>query len=398
MSCAIKINPRIQNLDGSCTIMLADRVRQLRREGRDIIGLTVGEPDFDTPFNIRAAAIEAIHNGMTHYTDVMGTKRLREAICHRLAEDYNLAYESDDILVSAGAKHSLANCLYAMLEPGDEVIIPAPYWVSYPGMVELYGGKPVTIETSIHQHFKITPEQLEQAITERTVAFILNSPSNPSGMIYSHDELCALANVLLQHPHVAIISDDIYSKLIWEDQSFANLAMVEPALKDRTVVISGASKGYAMTGWRLGYAAGPRPLIKTMAKIQSQSTSCICSIAQAAGTEAFEGEQATVTDMIKSFKERHDMVLAELQSIEGVHVEPAQGAFYLFPDISALLKRMEIDDDITFTNFLLEVANVAVVPGSAFGSPNHFRISVAASMDQLNEALKRIKDAIGEAA
>jgi aspartate aminotransferase len=391
----IPLSLRVQTIKPSITLTLAAKTRELMARGENIIDLTIGEPDFPTPTHVKEAGIKAINDNFTKYTAVDGIPSLKQAIAAKFKRDNNLSYELNQILVSVGAKHSLYNVFQAYLNKGDEVIIPAPYWVSYPEMVAIAEGKPVVIETSLKQSCKITPQQLKTAITPATKAIIINSPSNPSGKVYSAQELKALAEVLLQHPQILIVSDDIYEHIIWEHLPFANIVNVCPALYDRTVVVNGLSKAYAMTGWRIGYAAGPANVINAMKTIQSQSTSNPTSIAQVAAVAALQGDQDCVTEMVTEFKRRHDFLYHALCSIPEFNALPAEGAFYSFPDASAAMAKLGCKDDVALAEILLQKAKVSTVPGSVFGTPNHIRISYAASMEMLKEAVKRMKDLLG---
>ena len=387
----IKLSQRVQSIKPSPTLAITARAAALRAEGKDVIGLGAGEPDFDTPEHIKQAAITAINNGETKYTAVDGTVALKQAVIDKLARDNDLKYQLNEILVSVGGKQSFFNLSQALLDQGDEVIIPAPYWVSYPDMVLLAEGVPVIIEARQDQHFKITPEQLEAAITPKTRLFVINSPSNPSGKAYSEPELKALGDVLRRHPHVLIATDDIYEHILWADICFHNIVTACPDLHDRTIVLNGVSKAYSMTGWRIGYAAGPAPLIGAMKKIQSQSTSNPASISQAAAVEALNGDQQCVQDMLAEFKKRHDMVVEKLNAIPGVDSLHSDGTFYVFPDISGAIGNMDgVNDDLEFAEALLADKGVAVVPGTAFGLKNHVRLSIATNEENLNNALDRI--------
>lgn len=391
----IELAARVQRIKPSPTLAVSARADELIAAGKNIINLSVGEPDFDTPEHIKQAAIDAIHHGHTKYTAVDGTKSLKKAIINKFARDNQLKYEPNQILVSAGAKHSFYNLFAALLNEGDEVIIPAPYWVSYPDMVKLCDATPVIITTGIEQHFKITPAQLEAAITPKTRILVLNSPSNPTGIAYTAGELKALGDVLLRHPHVLIASDDIYEHTLWSKDIFTNIVMVCPELYDRCVVINGASKAYAMTGWRIGYAAGPNHIIAAMKKIQSQSTSNPTSISQYATEAALNGDQTCITHMIKAYKERHDFVVNALKHIPGVKCEPADGTFYSFPNMEGVIqKSTTISNDLELAEYLLNEAGIALIPGSAFGAPGYLRISYATSMEKLQEAMKRMAAAL----
>ena len=386
----IKLSQRVQRVKPSPTLAVDAQAKALKAAGEDIINLGAGEPDFDTPEHIKAAAVQAIADGQTKYPPVDGTVGLKQAVIDKFQRDNGLEYTADQVLVSAGGKQSFYNLAQAMLDEGDEVIIPAPYWVSYPDMVLLADGKPVIVSAGIEQNFKLQPEQLEAAITDKTRLLVLNSPSNPTGVSYRRAELEALADVLLRHPHVLIATDDMYEHILWTDEPFCNIVTVCPALYDRTIVLNGVSKAYSMTGWRIGYAAGPVSLIKAMKKVQSQSTSGACSIAQAAAQAALEGEQQCVADMVHAFKERHDWLLDALNALPGVICLPSDGTFYAFPDMREAMKTLGCNDDIEFTARLLNDAKVALVPGSAFGAPGHMRLSYATSMEMLESAISRM--------
>ncbi len=391
----IKLSQRVQSIKPSPTLAITARAAALRAEGKDVIGLGAGEPDFDTPQHIKQAAITAIDNGDTKYTAVDGTAALKQAVIDKLSRDNGLNYKLNEILVSVGGKQSFFNLSQALLDKDDEVIIPAPYWVSYPDMVLLAEGVPVIIEAGQDQHFKITPAQLEAAITPNTRLFVINSPSNPSGKAYSEPELKALGDVLRRYPNVLIATDDMYEHILWSDIGFHNIVTACPDLYDRTIVLNGVSKAYSMTGWRIGYAAGPAPLIGAMKKIQSQSTSNPASISQAAAVEALNGSQQCVQDMLVEFKKRHDMVVEKLNAIEGVDSLHSDGTFYVFPDISGAIANMDgINDDLEFAEALLVDKGVAIVPGQAFGLKNHMRLSIATSEENLNNALQRIAEFI----
>ena len=386
---------RIQRVKPSPTLAVTARVAELRAAGKNIIGLGAGEPDFDTPDHIKAAAIQAIKDGFTRYTAVDGTPSLKNAIIAKFKRDNGLDYAADQILVSCGGKQSFYNLCQAMLNTGDEVIIPAPYWVSYPDMVLLADGEPVIVPTGVDNRFKISPAQLAAAITPKTRLFVLNSPSNPTGVAYTHAELEALGMVLQQHPQVLIATDDMYEHIIWSKEPFCNILNACPELYDRTIVLNGVSKVYAMTGWRIGYAGGPARLIKAMKKVQSQSTSNPASISQAAAQAALDGDQSCIQPMIKAFRERHDYVVDALNTIPGVVCLPADGTFYCFPHMQTVIDRLDqVSDDIELAEYLLDKAGVAVVPGSAFGAPGYARISFATGMDILKDALARLTDVL----
>lgn len=392
---SITLSNRVKAVKPSPTLAITARAAAMRAAGKDIIGLGAGEPDFDTPDHIKAAAIKAINSGFTKYTAVDGTAGLKKAVIAKFKRDNGLDYQANQILVSCGGKQSFFNLAQALLNPGDEVIIPAPYWVSYPDMVLLAGGVPVIIEAGQAQNFKITPAQLRAAITPKTRLLVINSPSNPTGAAYSLEELKALGDVLLDFPEVLIATDDMYELILWNKGEFVNILNAHPGFYDRTIVLNGVSKAYSMTGWRIGYAAGPAPLIEAMCIIQSQSTSNPTSISQMAAEEALNGDQSCIDTMMVEFKKRHDYVVAELNSIAGIECLPTDGTFYVFPNVEKLLSRLDgINDDLEFAEFLIEKAGVALVPGSAFGCPGHIRISIATSMANLENALLRIKQAV----
>ncbi|WP_179379407.1 pyridoxal phosphate-dependent aminotransferase [Jannaschia marina] len=380
----------------SPTIAVTNKARELKAAGRDVIGLGAGEPDFDTPQNIKDAGARAIVEGKTKYTAVDGIPELKEAICRKFKRDNGLDYRPAQVTVSGGGKQVLYNALVATLNPGDEVIIPAPYWVSYPDMVLLAGGEPVTVAAGIETNFKITAEALEAAITPKTKWLIFNSPSNPTGAAYSADELKALTDVLLRHPQVWILTDDMYEHLVFDNFVFATPAQVEPALYGRTLTMNGVSKAYSMTGWRIGYAAGPEELIAAMRKVQSQSTSNPCSISQYAAVEALDGTQEFIRPNQALFKGRRDLVVGGLNACPGITCPKPEGAFYVYPSIAGCIGKtssggVEITDDETFATALLEEEGVAVVFGAAFGLSPHFRVSYATSEEALTEACTRIK-------
>ncbi len=390
-----QLSNRVQRVKPSATLAISATANQLRREGVDIISLSVGEPDFDTPDHVKAAAIAAIQAGKTKYTAVDGTPELKQAIVDKFKRDNALDYELDQVLASTGGKQCIYNLCQALLNPGDEVIIPAPYWVSYPDMVLLAEAEPVIVSAGQSQHFKLLPEQLERAITPRTRMLFLNSPSNPTGVCYSTAELQALGEVLRRHPQIIIATDDMYEHIRFGESSFSNIVMACPDLYDRTVVLNGVSKAYAMTGWRIGFCGGPKTLISAMKKVQSQSTSNPCSIAQAAAAEALNGDQSCIDVMLQAFEQRHAYVRQRLDAMDGLSCLPADGAFYSFPDASEAIARLEgVDDDLALADYLLNRARVAVVPGSAFGLQGHFRVSYATSMAQLETALDRLEEAL----
>jgi len=390
---SITLSNRVKAVKPSPTLAITARAAAMRAAGKDIIGLGAGEPDFDTPAAIKTAAINAINSGFTKYTAVDGTAGLKKAVIAKFKRDNGLDYQANQILVSCGGKQSFYNLSQALLNPGDEVIIPAPYWVSYPDMVLLADGVPVIIEAGQAQNFKITPAQLRAAITDKTRLLVINSPSNPTGAAYSLAELTALGDVLRDYPDVLIATDDMYEHILWNKGEFVNILNAHPDFYDRTIVLNGVSKAYAMTGWRIGYAAGPAPLIEAMCIIQSQSTSNPTSISQVAAEEALNGDQSCIDTMLTEFKKRHDFVVAELNTIDGVECLPTDGTFYVFPNVEKLLSKLGIADDLAYSEYLIEKAGVALVPGSAFGCPGHIRISIATSMSHLENALLRIKQA-----
>jgi aspartate aminotransferase len=367
---------------------------ELQAAGRDLISLGAGEPDFDTPKHIRDAAIAAINSGQTRYTPTDGTAELREAIQAKFSRENRLDFDISQIVVTCGAKQALFNLCIALLNPEDEAIIPAPYWVSYPDMVRLAGATPVILDAGIEQDFKITPPQLAAAITDRTRLLILNNPSNPTGACYSKAEIAALGAVIEQHTDIVVLSDDIYEHIHWGPESFTSFATACPSLIDRTVTTNGVSKAYAMTGWRIGYAAGPAELINAMKTVQSQSTTNACSVSQAAAVEALNGDQSCVRDMNAAYRERHDYFVRALNEIDGFECRHGEGTFYAFPRIQALLDARGMDGDVEFVQFLLNEADVACVPGSAFGAPGYVRFSFACSMEMLEESVRRIKRAL----
>ena len=386
---------RVRRVKPSPTVALNGRVVRLKAEGRDIIGLGVGEPDFDTPAYIADAGVAAIRAGFTRYTAVEGTAELKDAIALKFQRDNGLEYARSQILASAGAKQTIYNLIMAVIEPGDEVVIPAPYWVSYPDMVLLADGVPVTPFGGPDQGYKITPAQLESAITPRTRLFVLNSPCNPTGAAYTRDELVALGEVLVRHPRVLVCTDDIYEHIYWGAEPFCNLVSAVPALYGRTVVVNGVSKSYAMTGWRIGYCGGPREVIEAMATIQSQSTTNPSSISQAAATAALRGDQACVAEMNGHFKARHDFFNDGLNKLPGFSVRPGAGTFYAWCDVSGAIGRLGLAGDDAFAEHLLEKAGVAGVPGSGFGGPGHIRFSFATSRELLGQALERVARVLG---
>lgn len=391
---ALILAERVNKIKPSPTLAVSAKAAELQAAGQDVIGLGVGEPDFDTPQHIKEAGIQAIRDGYTKYTAVDGIAPLKQAIINKLARDNALHYQPKQILVSCGAKHSLFNLFLALLDKGDEVIIPAPYWVSYLDIALLCDAIPVVVEADIHQHYKITPDQLEAAITPKTKLLVLNSPSNPSGMAYTRAELVAIAAVLIKHPQVWIVSDDIYEPILWTEEGFSNILNACPELSERSIVVNGVSKAYAMTGWRIGYAAGPLALIAAMAKIQSQNTTNPAAMAQVAAQVALDGDQQCVRDMCNEFQRRHTLVFKRLKSMAGIECLPSDGTFYSFPRVQQAMDKLGIATDTDFAEHLLTQAKVAVVPGSAFGSPGHIRLSFAASEATLIKALDRIAEVL----
>jgi aspartate aminotransferase len=381
---------RVQRVKPSPTLAVTARAARLKAQGRDVIGLGAGEPDFDTPEHIALAGAEAIHSGFTRYTNVDGIDELKDAIIAKFARDNALTYERSQILVSSGAKQTIYNLCMALLDPGDEAVIPAPYWVSYPDMVLLADGLPVMPFAGMAQAYKISARQLEAAITPKTRLFLLNSPCNPTGAAYTRAELKALGEVLLEHPRIIIGTDDMYEKIYWGEEPFCSLVTAVPELYPRTVTINGVSKAYAMTGWRIGYCGGPKELIGAMSTIQGQSTSNACSISQKAATTALTGDQACVAKMTAAFKARRDFVVRALNGIPGISCLPGAGTFYAFADVSRAMATLGCRDDGEFTELLLNEGGVAVVPGSGFGAPGHVRLSFACSMQTLEMALGRI--------
>jgi len=386
------LSDRVQNVKPSATLAVTAKATELKSQGIKIVPMGSGEPDFDTPLNIQQAGIQAINDGLTRYTPVDGTTDLKNAIIEKFKRDNNLNYSLTEVMVSSGGKQVFYNLCQSVINPGDEVIIPSPFWVSYPDMVLLADGVPVIVETGIEENFRISPEQLENAITDRTKLFVINSPSNPTGAIYSKEELVALAKVLERHPHVMIITDDIYEHIRWNNDPYYNILMVNSSLKDRTIVLNGVSKAYAMTGWRIGYAAGPEAIIKSMKKVQGQSTSNPCSIAQAAAVEALNGDQSFIQMMVDEFKKRHDYLVENLNKIDGIKCPNSDGAFYSFPKVEKLIQRLGLKNDIEFSTLCLEKLNIALVPGSAFGADGYVRFSFATSMENIQTAVQKLSE------
>lgn len=386
----IQLAERIGRIKPSPTLAMSALAAQLKAQGRDIISLSVGEPDFDTPKHIQEAGIEAICTGKTRYTAVDGTPELKQAIINKFKNENGLEYTAKQIIVSSGGKQTFYNLCQAFLDTGDEVIIPAPYWVSYPDMVLLADGTPVIVPTTQEEQLKLTPAKLEAAITLRTKILVLNSPSNPTGMAYTSAELAALGEVLRKHPQVLIATDDMYEHTLFGDQQFVNILTACPDLYERTIVLNGVSKAYAMTGWRIGYAGGPAPLIKAMSDVQSQCTSNPSSISQYAAMVALTSDQSFIRTMVDAFEQRHAFVCSSLNKMDGVDCLPAAGTFYSFPKVEGMIKRLGLADDTALSSYLLDKVGVAMVPGSAFGAPGYIRMSFATSMSNLEKAIERI--------
>ena len=375
--------------------MVAMKAIELQAQGRDIISLGFGEPDFDTPDHIKQAAVDAIWQGKTKYPPVDGTKELKAAIARKFRVENQLEFEPSQIIVSNGAKQSLSNLLFSLLNPDDEVILPAPYWVSYPDMIKLAEGQPVILNATAENDFKISAKQLEASVTDKTRLLIINSPSNPTGKVYSEEEYAELAEVLIEHPKIMVVCDDIYEHIYWGEKPYRTLLNVCPQLAPRTVIVNGVSKAYAMTGWRIGYAAGPREMVSAMIKVQSQSTSGASSISQAAATAALEGPQDCVRQMRTEYKRRYEYLVKALNEIDGIECEDSDGAFYAFPSFKDIIERMpDIRDDIELAAWMLEHAGVAMVPGTTFGAPGHLRLSYATSMENLQACVTRIGNAV----
>jgi len=392
----IRLAGRVGRIKPSPTLAVEARAKELKAQGKDVISLGAGEPDFDTPEHIKEAAIRAIRSGFTKYTEVDGTPSLKQAVIGKFKRDNGLDYSPEQILVSVGGKQSFFNLAQALLEKGDEVVIPAPYWVSYPDMVLLADASPVIISAGIRQGYKITPEQLDTVIGFQTKLVVINSPSNPTGAIYSRRELEALGEVLRKYPDVLIATDDMYEHILWSDEPFCNIVNACPDLKERTIVLNGVSKAYAMTGWRIGYCAGPKALIAAMKKVQSQSTSNPNSIAQVAAEAALNGDQSCMVPMVRSFHERHDHVVSRLNQIRGVQCLPAQGTFYAFAHFKdAIANFSGIANDVEMAELILNEVGVALVPGSAFGAEGYMRLSFATAREKLDAALDRLEKLLG---
>ncbi|MDR1122832.1 MAG: pyridoxal phosphate-dependent aminotransferase [Endomicrobium sp.] len=395
----MKISKRAQSIKPSSTLIIDAKAKTLKEQGIDIINFGVGEPDFDTPQSIKNAAINAINSGFTKYCPVSGTLEIKNAIIKKLKRDNNLVYAPEQVMISNGAKHSLYNLFQSIINDGDEVIVPAPYWVSYPDMIVLAGGDPIIVQTTDKTNFKATPKAIEKVLTKKTKAIIINSPSNPTGITYSQEELSAIADVCIKHK-IFIISDDIYEKLVYDNFNFTSIAQVSNQAKELTIIINGVSKAYAMTGWRIGYASGPKDIISAMSKIQSQSTSSACSISIKAAVEALNGSQKCVKNMKKEFKKRRDYIITRLSSIKGVTCRKPEGAFYVFPNIKELLGKTfdgkTINTDLEFADYLLNCAKVAVVPGMAFGAEGYIRLSYATSIENIKLGMDRFETALNK--
>jgi aspartate aminotransferase len=387
----LSVSRRVQRVKPSPTLAVTARAARLKAEGKDVIGLGAGEPDFDTPVHVAKAGIDAIQTGFTRYTNVDGVNELKDAIIAKFERDNAIKYERSQVLISSGAKQTIYNLCMAVLDPGDEAIIPAPYWVSYPDMVLLADGLPVMPFAGASQGYKITPRQLSTAITSKTRLVLLNSPCNPTGAAYTRAELRALADVLVDHPRILIGTDDMYEKIYWASEPFCSLLTVAPELYGRTITINGVSKAYAMTGWRIGYCGGPKEIISAMSTIQGQSTSNASSISQKAAIAALAGDQECVAKMNEAFKQRHDFIVAGLNSLPGVSCLPGAGTFYAFADVSKAVSAHGCRDDGELAELLLNEGGVAVVPGGGFGAPGHIRLSFACSMQTLEKALERMR-------
>jgi len=395
---SFKISNRVTQIKPAATIAVAMKAMELQAQGRDVISLGFGEPDFDTPDHIKQAAIDAIRQGQTKYTPVEGTKELRNAIVRKFRVENQLEFDTGQIMVSNGAKQCLFNLLISLLNQGDEVILPAPYWVSYPDMIKLAEGQPVILNATAEYDFKITAKQLESSITDKTRLLIINSPSNPTGKVYNEEEYAELAEVLMEYPKIMVACDDIYEHIYWGEKPFRTLLNVCPQLAPRTVIVNGVSKAYAMTGWRIGYAAGPKEMIAAMIKVQSQCTSGASSISQAAATAALNGPQDCVAQMRVEFKRRYEYLVEALNGIEGVECESSDGAFYAFPSFKDVIERLpDIRDDIELAAWMMEYAGVGMVPGTTFGAPGHLRLSYATSMENLHACIERISAAVQKA-
>ena len=393
-----RLSIRVQQIKASATLAITAKAAEMRAAGKSVISLSVGEPDFETPKAAREAGIEAINSGFTRYTAVAGIPELRQAVAKKFKRDNNLSYSADDILVSSGGKQCIFNLLMAVMNPGERAVIPAPYWVSYPDMVKLAEGTPVIVDTTAATGFKITAEQLDEVLCHRCKILFLNSPSNPTGMAYSAEELKAIGNVVRKHPELIVATDDMYEKILFNGKEFATFAQVNPDLKDQTVTLSGVSKAYCMTGWRIGFCAGPSAIIKAMTKIQGQSTSNPNAIAQKAALAALNGPTDELDKMVATYEVRRTWLVAAINAIPGMHAITPDGAFYVFPSVQAWIGKttasgIELTDDVVICEWLLDETGVALVPGTAFGSPGHVRFSYAVSQDTLEDAVQRISKA-----
>ena len=388
------VSERMTRVMPSATSAVLNLAAKLREEGKDIISLGAGEPDFDTPIHIKEAAIKAVHDGYTKYTAIDGSADLKDAIQGKFNQDNNVNYSHEEILVSSGAKQTLFNLCMGLLSKGDEAIIPSPYWVSYPDMVRVADAKPVIIETQIENNFKITPHQLQMSINKNTRLLFLNSPSNPTGSCYTQKELIGLAEILIKYPNIIIAADDIYEKIYWGKSEFYSLVTAAPDLKKQIITINGVSKCYAMTGWRIGYAGGPKPIINAMKTIQSQSTSNPCSISQIAAIAALSGDQSCVKNMNVAYKERNNFLSDNLNNISGFECRKGEGAFYAFPKVSGAISNSGLKNDIELVDLILNKAGVVMVPGTPFGAPGYVRLSFACSMEELKDAIQRLKEVL----
>jgi len=388
------VSERMTRVMPSATSAVLNLAAKLREEGKDIISLGAGEPDFDTPIHIKEAAIKAVHDGYTKYTAIDGSADLKDAIQGKFNQDNNVNYSHEEILVSSGAKQTLFNLCMGLLSKGDEAIIPSPYWVSYPDMVRVADAKPVIIETQIENNFKITPHQLQMSINKNTRLLFLNSPSNPTGSCYTQKELIGLAEILIKYPNIIIAADDIYEKIYWGKSEFYSLVTAAPDLKKQIITINGVSKCYAMTGWRIGYAGGPKPIINAMKTIQSQSTSNPCSISQIAAIAALSGDQSCVKNMNVAYKERNNFLSDNLNNISGFECRKGEGAFYAFPKVSDAISNSGLKNDIELVDLILNKAGVVMVPGTPFGAPGYVRLSFACSMEELKDAIQRLKEVL----
>ena len=395
----MSISKRVSVISPSVTLAITAKAKKMREEGIDVIGFGAGEPDFDTPAHIKEAAKKALDEGFTKYTPASGMKELKKTICKKFKNDNNLDYSPQEILVSCGAKHSIFNAILALCNEGDEVILPSPYWVSYPEMIKVAGARPVAIETTQKNNFKVTLQKLEEAITPKTKLFILNSPSNPTGMVYTKEEMVLISSVLVKKS-IFCISDEIYEKIIYDGKEHISIASLGEAIKRLTILVNGVSKSYSMTGWRIGYAAGPEEIIQAMSNLQSHSTSCPSSISQKAALAALEGDEEFSSEMVAEFLKRRDYIVERLNSINGISCLKPQGAFYVFPDVSQIIgktfKGQLVRDSVSLSEILLAEANVAVVPGSAFGADNYLRLSYAISMEIISKGLDRIAEFVKE--